>query len=291
MKLTKILLSAVLAASCMFGLSGCSDGAAPGNIGNEVTFKDGDKIAEITIEGYGTIKAKLFPDIAPTGVDNFIKLAESGYYNGLKIHRVMPDMCIQGGSLNGDGTGGEALAGKDGTFPIEISENARNFYGALCYVNQEGLNTTQFYIVNSKKQWDITQYVPAVIRAEAQKFTDQKTELEENDPAEAQLTEMETYYNNLANMIEKASEEVTAKYAETGGYPLWDGRYTVFGQVFEGLDIVDSISKTALTTNNVSELSKPVTDIIIQSVKITEYVEPKPETAESSSDKKDKKKK
>ncbi|MBQ4166261.1 MAG: peptidylprolyl isomerase, partial [Oscillospiraceae bacterium] len=78
--------------------------ATSGNIG-DIELKSGDKIAEFNIEGYGTIKAKLFPDIAPKGVDNFIKLADSGFYDGLTIHRVYAGFMFQGGSLNGDGTG------------------------------------------------------------------------------------------------------------------------------------------------------------------------------------------
>lgn len=80
---------------------GGGSGASSGNIG-DITFADGDKIAVIEFKDYGTVKAKLFPDIAPVGVENFIKLAEQGYYDGLKIHRVIQDTYIQGGSLNGD---------------------------------------------------------------------------------------------------------------------------------------------------------------------------------------------
>lgn len=117
----KTVLSAALAAGCMLGLTGCGKEQQGGNIPNALAFYDGDKIAEITIENYGTIRAKLFPEIAPTAVKNFIMLADQGYYDGLKIHRVEKDMCIQGGSLYGDGTGGTALVDPAGTFPIETS--------------------------------------------------------------------------------------------------------------------------------------------------------------------------
>ena len=268
-------------------LPGASSGE-PGKIGTELTFKDGDIIAEITIEGYGTMKAKLFPDIAPTGVDNFIKLAEQGYYDGLKIHRVMKDGCIQGGSLNGDGTGGEAAVGTDGTFPIETSVNARNFYGALGYANVNGENTTQFYIVNCKKQTDLSKISTEKVLEQASGFASDKEGLEDTDPKYAQLTAQEAYYKNLAEMVSKATEKVTEKYATTGGYPLWDGGYTVFGQVFEGLDVLDNISASNVTMNNLGEISRPTDDIIIESVKITEYKTPEPEPEETTSTKKKK---
>lgn len=282
MKIKNILLSAVVSAGLIFGMTGCFAGSTSGNVG-EVTFADGDKIAEIDIEGYGVIKAKLFPDIAPNAVDNFVKLAEEGYYDGLKIHRVSPDSMMQGGSLNGDGTGGKAAISSDGYFPIEINENARNFYGALCYANANGKNTTQFYIVNNKTPQDITQYDPAKILAKAEEYKAKKETLDEAMEEYAQCAAMETYYTNLANMIQKASDEVKEKYNTVGGYPLWDGGYTVFGQVFEGFEVIDAIAQTELTTDNNNALTKPVNDIIINKVTITEYVTPPTEeTSETS---------
>lgn len=277
MKLKNVLLSCVLAAGCVLSLTGCGK-ASSGNIAEEVTFKDGDKIAEINIEGYGTITAKLFPDIAPNAVENFEKLAEIGYYDGLKIHYVAKDMCIRGGSLNGDGTGGTALINNDGEFPIETSTDARNFYGALGYfANEYGKNTAPFYIVNSKKTTDITQYSPDIIRTEATNFADQKEGLEEGDPYADYLSYEEAYHNNLADMISKASDDVVKRYAEKGGCPLWDGGYTVFGQVFEGFDVLDKLSSVDVVMGREGELTKPKTDIIIESVKVFEYKTPEPE--------------
>lgn len=283
MKLKNIVLSAVVSAGVIFGMTGCFGGNAGGNVG-EISFADGDKIAEIEIEDYGVIKAKLFPDIAPNAVDNFVKLAEQGYYDGLKIHRVAPDSMMQGGSLNGDGTGGKAAIGEDGYFPIEVSENARNFYGALCYANANGRNTTQFYIVNNKTPQDITKYDPAKIAAKAEEYRAKKETLDSALEEYAQCAAMETYYTNLANMIQKASDDVKEKYNTVGGYPLWDGGYTVFGQVFEGFDVIDSIAETELTTDNNNQLTKPVKDIIISSVRITEYVTPPEEETSENTD-------
>lgn len=279
-RFAKILLSAALAAGCLLGVTGCSKAPA-GNISNSMTFSEGDKLAEINIENYGTIKVKLYPDLAPTAVDNFIKLAESGYYDGLKIHRVAKDMCIQGGSLNGDGTGGSALANITGSFGIETSPDLRNYYGAVGYANTDGQNTTQFYIVTSQTKTDITQYDPATIREKAAEFTTQKEGLESTDPAYDNLTYMETYYTNLADMIEKASEAVVEKYNTVGGYPLWDGGYTVFGQVYESFDVLEAIASAEVTTNMNGDMTRPVDDIIINSVKIIDFVMPQ-ENAEES---------
>ena len=127
MKIRQILISAVLAAGCIFRATGCSEAGSVGNTG-EITLVEGDKIAEINIQDYGTIKAKLFTDLAPIGAENFIQLAEQGYYDGLKIHRVVEGFMMQGGSLNGDGTGGSALYSGEGTydedFGIEVDKIA-----------------------------------------------------------------------------------------------------------------------------------------------------------------------
>ena len=280
-KIVKTVLSAALAV-CMLGLTGCKKEPG-GNISNTMTFVDGDKIAEINIEDYGTIRAKLYPEIAPIAVENFIKLAESGYYNGLKIHRVAKDMCIQGGSLNGDGTGGTALAGNSRSFNIETSGDARNYYGALGYANQDGKNTTQFYIVTAQTKTDITQYDPAIIREKAAEFTAKlEAGMESTDMAYDNTVYMEAYYNNLADLIEKASEEIVEKYNTVGGYPLWDGGYTIFGQVFEGFDVLNRITSAELTTDMNGEKTKPVTDIIISSVTVTDFVMPQENTGEAA---------
>lgn len=271
MKLKNAFLSCVLAAGCVFSLTGCGKTPA-GNIADEVSLNDGDLIAEITIENYGTISAKLFPDLAPNAVDNFVKLAESGYYDGLKIHYVVKDQCIQGGSLNGDGTGGTAAIGDYGEFTVETNEDARNFYGALGYVaDRSGNNTTPFYIVNSKNKSDIKQYSPELIRAKATSYADKKEGLEEYDPDLDYLNYEESYHNSLADMIEKASEDVVNKYKEVGGNPLWDGGYTVFGQVFGGFDVLDKISGVEVITGRDGFATKPRTDIFIESVRIVEY--------------------
>lgn len=283
MKLFTKITSAFLAIAAAVGLCGCS-GTKPGNVG-EVALKNGDKIAEITIEDFGVIKAVLYPEIAPVGVENFIKLAEKGYYDGLKIHRVVPDSCIQGGSLNGDGTGGTAAV-NNGSFSIETSLDARNFYGALCYANNgNGINTTQFYIVNSKKIHDLSQYDPSKMREEAAKYTEQAAAIEEENTQKALYTAQAAYYNNLAEMFEKATPEVIEKYKTTGGYPFWDGGYTVFGQVFEGFDVIDKISGVKLTTNNAGQVSRPKTDIIISSVRIYDYVEAPPASSKKNTKK------
>lgn len=63
-------------------------------------------IVTFEIEGFGTIKAELYPEVAPNTVNNFITLVNKGYYNGLTFHRIIRGFMIQGGDPKGNGTGG-----------------------------------------------------------------------------------------------------------------------------------------------------------------------------------------
>ncbi len=274
-RFAKILLSAALAVSCVLGATGCS--GVKSSVGNveEMVFADGDKIAEITIEGYGTIKAKLYPEVAPRGVENFILLAEQGYYDGLKIHRVIENFMMQGGSLNGDGTGGTALINNEGQFGIEVdNDKARHYYGALCYANAMGQNSTQFYIVNNKEPQDLSMIDTTQIQTASAAYLEMAGQFESGTDGYNYYEFQSKYYSNMATAVSKATDDVKEKYMTEGGTPSLDGNYTVFGQVFEGFEIIDAIAAVDKELGTDNAQSKPVEDIIITSVVITEYVTP-----------------
>lgn len=85
----------------------------------KATHKSQNPIVSMEIEGYGTIKVELYPEIAPNTVTNFVKLANNGFYNGLTFHRVVENFMIQGGDKNGDGTGNPTLKDLDESKPEE----------------------------------------------------------------------------------------------------------------------------------------------------------------------------
>ena len=91
----------------------------------------------------GIIKAELYAGKAPITAKNFIDLANSGFYNGLKFHRVEPGFVVQGGDPNGDGTGG---SGKN--IPLEINPELKHVKGALAMARANDPNSasSQFYI-------------------------------------------------------------------------------------------------------------------------------------------------
>ena len=72
-------------------------------------------IATMEVEGFGTVKMELYPEIAPETVSNFVALANRGFYDGLTFHRIVKDFMIQGGDKNGDGSGSAMISNlKDG---------------------------------------------------------------------------------------------------------------------------------------------------------------------------------
>ncbi|MCM3765899.1 peptidylprolyl isomerase [Neobacillus niacini] len=172
----------------------------------------------------GNIKIKLFPEAAPKAVENFIKHSEDGYYDGLIFHRVIKDFMIQGGDPNGNGTGGESIWGAP--FEDEFSKNLINLRGALSMANSgENTNGSQFFIVQSSKL----------------------------DPSLKSQMEKIDYY----------TKEIIAAYEERGGTPWLDQRHTVFGQVIEGMDVVDKIADTPVDGKD-----KPETDVIIKKINV-----------------------
>ena len=177
----------------------------------------------------GDISLRLFGDKAPKAVENFITHAKEGYYDGLIFHRVIRDFMIQGGDPNGTGTGGESIWGKP--FEDEFDIELRNYRGALSMANAgPHTNGSQFFIVQSGS-------VP-----------------------DGMLSQME----GLAEQGYPA--EVTAQYREVGGTPWLDFRHTVFGQVFDGMDVVDAIAAPPVGAQD-----KPATDVVIQSIDIADY--------------------
>jgi len=196
--------------------------------------KAGEEIAVFNTT-MGVIKMRLFDKAAPKTVENFKTHIKNGYYNGVIFHRVINDFMIQGGDPTGTGSGGESIWGED--FEDEFLNGYYNFRGALSMANTGKANTngSQFFIVQT----------PNVMAT----------------------------YDDLVSAGMK--EWVAQTYVERGGYPVGDREifnvtmyngHTVFGQVFEGMDIVDAIAAVAVDEN-----SKPLTDVVINTATIETY--------------------
>lgn len=193
---------------------------------NQLALKDGVKAVIKT--NRGDMEFVLFPQVAPKAVENFVTHSKNGFYNGLIFHRVIQDFMIQGGDPTGTGMGGESVFGKN--FEDEFSLDARNYYGALSMANAgPNTNGSQFFIVQAKS-------VP-----------------------ENLLSQMEQLTEN------GFPQEVIENYKTVGGTPWLDFHHTVFGQLINGADVLDSIAAVKCGAND-----KPLDDVIINEIVITE---------------------
>ncbi len=106
----------------------------------------GEDTIVFLLTNQGTIKLKLYPEIAPKTCENFIGLIKKGYYNGIIFHRVIPNFMIQGGDPTGTGRGGESVWG--GKFEDEFSDKVQfDKKGVLAMANAgPGTNGSQFFI-------------------------------------------------------------------------------------------------------------------------------------------------
>lgn len=122
----------------------------PNNSGG--VFAMGDKIVVLETS-QGVIEIKLMSDIAPKTCENFIKLVEKGYYNGLIFHRVIKGFMIQGGDPTGTGRGGESIWGKP--FEDEFNKNVKfDNPGILAMANSgPRTNGSQFFITTIAAPW------------------------------------------------------------------------------------------------------------------------------------------
>ncbi|MGN1317673.1 MAG: peptidylprolyl isomerase [Lachnospirales bacterium] len=200
--------------------------------------KSGDTIATIKTN-MGDIKVWFFPEYAPKAVENFTTHAKEGYYNNLIFHRVINDFMIQGGDPEGTGTGGESIWGAD--FENETTPNLRSFRGALCMANAGAdTNGSQFYIVQAK---DVSS-----IKSQIESSYDQVIDEDGN------------------KMSDLYPENVLEAYEKLGGYPSLDFGYTIFGQVYDGMDIVDKIAAVQTDEND-----KPVDSVVITGIEVGTY--------------------
>jgi len=105
---------------------------------------------EITLKGYGTIKAELYGDIAPITVDNFLELAKSGFYDGLTFHRIMEGFMMQGGDPNGNGSGGSGKTIKGEFAANGVENNLSHTRGVISMARSNKMDSasSQFFIMH-----------------------------------------------------------------------------------------------------------------------------------------------
>lgn len=161
-------------------------------------------------------------------VENFTTHAANGYYDGLIFHRVIQDFMLQGGDPTGTGCGGESIWGKP--FEDEFDPDLHNLRGALSMANAgPGTNGSQFFIVQASSV-------------------------------------SESLLDQMAGLPEHFPETVRENYRQRGGTPWLDYKHTVFGQVFEGMDVVDAIAAVKVGSGD-----KPLETVTITSIAIEQF--------------------
>lgn len=223
------------------------DPNAPADFTDQLAVpENGEEIAVFETTA-GTFKIRLFPKNAPETVTNFTNLIRSGYYDGVSFHRVIENFMIQGGDPTATGSGGSTFTG--GVLKDEYDNGLYHFRYALSMANTGMPNsgTSQFFIVQSDKIFAGMDDTGAVTE-----FT-----------VDQLITQL-GYEEGVAHF-----------YGMFGGTPTLDAEarkgsgvpaHTVFGQVFEGVEVIDKIAAVETDDND-----KPLEDVIITKAYIDTY--------------------
>lgn len=236
--------------------------------------KQNDTIVSIKTD-FGEIKVKLY-DETPLHKKNFLKLASEGFYNDLIFHRVIKNFMIQGGDPDSKLAPGELKMGGNNelnyTIPAEIRPDLFHKRGALAAARKGGpsnpekrSSASQFYIVQGEV------YRPGQLDTLEMQINKQRKDLMIRENLEAErkkLNELKAKNDRqgfnmvVAGVIEKVDsiynasqkfvipDEQRKVYTTIGGYPSLDGEYTVFGEVIEGMDVVDKIAAVETDKND-----------------------------------------
>lgn len=244
-----------------------------------------DKIVDIKTT-LGDIKVKLYDD-TPAHRDNFLKLVGEKFYEGVLFHRVIKDFMVQTGdptSVKADSTARLGAGDPSYTLPAEIVY-PKHFhkYGALAaartgdQVNPERRSSgSQFYIVTGTKipVSQINSMAERAVMGERQQyFRNLVNENADTIKALQAAGNREDLEKLRLKMIEQTEEAVKADpipqeiidaYTTVGGTPHLDGQYTVFGEVVEGMDVVEKIQNVATRKSD----DRPLEDIRIISMTV-----------------------
>ena len=215
-------------------------------------------IVTMEVENFGTIKIELYPDQAPETVSNFVKLANNGFYNGLKFHRVVKDFMIQGGDPEGNGTGSPKLS----DLYNNDDENASYKYSdGTDAKGSDSYSITGEFVANgyTKNTLNLTEGTIAMARSD---YTSYSSTLA-----------TESYNSGSSQFFIMTSNDHT----NLSGY------YAGFGKVIEGMDVVKEIAnvecKAAETSGDSEEgadtsekeVSTPVNDVTITTVSVDTF--------------------
>lgn len=244
-------LLAAMCAAITLTMTGCSFGGAQTyNVMNQYNFaemtlvqleppKDGDMIV-IFDTSMGEIRAVLYPEYAPNYVAAFTEKVKSGYYDNLDVYGIMDDIYFLSGAKQNEDQAYIGRQSDDELIANECNVNLWPFKGALvAFSEKPGYSDSRYFIVNTDSESMTEDGINSLKDSVAKR-------------------ENETERNNLLNLFDK--------FYEVGGAFGASGTYPVFGQTYQGIDIIEKICAIPTDENNV-----PQQKVTINSVTLSEY--------------------
>lgn len=244
-----------------------------------------DTIKVVIATDFGAIKIKLYNE-TPLHRDNFVKLIKAHYYDSLCFHRIIQNFVIQGGDPDSKHADTSAQLGNGGpgyTIPSEINQKLFHKKGALAAIRNSDFENpskessgSQFYIVLGSVYKESMLDMPAkritkmklfneiITRTENKTLLEKYTAFSKTD----QLDSIKIINEIIMKQVEielphaklyKFSEEQIKAYTTIGGKPHLDDGYTVFGEVMEGMNVIDEIAKQPVDKNG-----RPLRDVRIK---------------------------
>lgn len=215
--------------------------------------QEGDPIAVIRTD-LGDLSVRLYPEYAPQAVKNFTALAESGYYDGTYVFQIASDVYFAAGSPNQDGSLAEDHDEAAEKIPQELHQNLWPLKGALCAMTTASEGGFWDTLTGKVQYYNGSRFL--MVNSIA--FTDEIKE----------------------GMLESGEDNpVTDAFFTHGGIPNYSQQLTIFGQTYEGLEVLEAITSAAL--NGEGDELPPAEDIRIQTIEIGSYSEKSTESPTS----------
>jgi peptidyl-prolyl cis-trans isomerase B (cyclophilin B) len=202
-------------------------------------FPKGTQIAVLETS-LGTVKARLYPEYAPKTVEQFVRLANEGYYDNTYVYRVQDGIYTTFGGEKPDGSPGDKYTVANERVPVEISTALWPFKGAWLSVETYTDNNFWDVLTHQTQTYTGTHFI--VVGS---------TEYDEAFTEELKKTSLPT--------------EIIDAFIERGGIPNYSQQFTIFAQTFEGLDVLDTLLSLSVLDGTTL---RPTEDVVVRSVTI-----------------------
>lgn len=291
---TKIMMSiAIIILIVLIGGVGFS-------IYRKITYKPQNPIVTMEVEGFGTMKIELYPELAPNTVENFIALADRGFYNGLTFHRIIADFMVQGGDKEGTGSGSVKLSD---LYDLQEVLNNKKIFETILETFYDGVYKNEEYNLEVKTYNELRKEIKKAEKAGKDINEIYKDFLDVEYSIKGEFS-MNRYTKNSLRHEKGVISMARSDYSQMGLYEEGynsagsqffivtednsnlNGQYAPFGKVIEGLDVLDKIKSVEVkakddgeeeseeaTESSDEEISTPVNPPVIKSITVDTFGE------------------